>query len=470
MGCGITYSRKTKKHSTKARKNSISLKRFVRITSDDINKIYDRECKLGEGTFSYVFKATNKFTSQQVALKFVKKDSMSLDMMEEGLKVKEAAILKDLDHPNIVKCFEVFDYADYIVISEELVENGTLLSYLRKQTTKLTEKQIGWFIEQILSALAYCHDKKVVHRDVKLENVYLNENLQVKLGDFGCSDKLNKHNTVSGMSGTLTYIAPEVFSGTYNEKVDIWSVGIIIYMMIFGRPPLSFREHNKVPKDNNQYIHILQNKPELQQYSLGFQDFIKNLLEVNPLKRFSAKQALNHSWLKNLTSSGPNLHSKILESIREKRNQSKIQQTFSIYINNVYNNQESLEIFQYFNRLDRNRNGIIDKYELEEELKSEYDELQAKTVAEEFFREFDVNKNSKIEYSEFVNAMKNNEINEDNIEKVFKGVDRESRGFVTVDDIQKFTGVNKKILFSSSNTAKGVETRLKLEEFKSLLH
>lgn len=470
MGCGIAYSKKTKKHSTKARNSSISLKKFVRLTSDDINKIYERESKLGEGTFSYVFKATNKFTSQQVALKFVKKDSMSLEMMEESLKVKEAAILRKLDHPNIIKCFEVFDYADFIVISEELVENGTLLSHLRKQTEKLSEKQIGWFTGQILSALAYCHDRKVVHRDVKLENVYLNENLQVKLGDFGCSDKLNKNKTVTGLNGTLTYMAPEVFSGTYNEKVDVWSVGIIIYMMIFGRPPLSFKEHGKVPRDTNQYTNILQNKPELLQYTAEFQDFIKNLLEVDPLKRFSAKQALNHPWLKNLTLSGPDLHSKILENIRKKYNQSKIQQTFSIYINNVYNNKESLEIFQYFNRLDRNGNGIIDKYELEEELKSEYDDLQAKTVADEFFKEFDINKNSKIEYSEFVNAMQNTEINEDNIEKVFRGVDREKRGFVTVDDIQKFTGVNSKILFENFGKIKCDGMRLKLEEFKSLLH
>src|SRR5574343_444 len=159
----MIYLKASKKNTKKVLKSTISLKQFVRLNSYDVNKVYERHCKLGQGSFSTVFKATNKFTCQQVALKFITKNSINVDMISETVKIKEVAILRKLDHPNIIKCYEVFDYNDFIVISEELAENGTLLNHLRNQNCKLSEKSIGTFMEQILSALSYCHERKIVH-------------------------------------------------------------------------------------------------------------------------------------------------------------------------------------------------------------------------------------------------------------------------------------------------------------------
>mmetsp|Transcript_1464 Transcript_1464/g.1453 ORF Transcript_1464/g.1453 Transcript_1464/m.1453 type:complete len:179 (-) Transcript_1464:695-1231(-) len=151
----------------------------------------------------------------------------------------EVELLKEMDHPNILKVFEVIESDLCYYIVSELLTGGELFDKVLKDM-RFSEKIAAKYIHDIVTAINYCHQKNIVHRDLKPENLLLvnnNPNAPLKVIDFGISQKLSPGSKLTTAIGTLYYMAPEVFSGTYDEKCDIWSSGVILYLMICGRPP-----------------------------------------------------------------------------------------------------------------------------------------------------------------------------------------------------------------------------------------
>jgi calcium-dependent protein kinase len=351
MGCG--FGSKNTKKSIKSSESKISLENFIRLSSEDPDIKYKRESKLGQGSFSYVFQAVNRTTNQKVALKFISKELISASMKDKDFKLKEAAILRSLDHPNIIKCFEVYEVANYLVISEELIQNGTLLDHIKGMTSKLQPLQIALLTSQILSALAYCHERQIVHRDIKLENIFVTKDLQVKVADFGCSELLNRDHTVKGLFGTIMYMAPEIFAGSYNEKVDLWSLGIILFMLVVGRPPFSMKNKEQLIKNIGTIPFLLKLCPEIQAFSPGFENFMQGLLEIDQAKRLSAMNALSHPWLKQFLKPDLDVHSKFSMALKKMQRKTIIQKTMSMYINYFCDLSESFETYNYFKAIDQ---------------------------------------------------------------------------------------------------------------------
>lgn len=199
---------------------------------------------IGKGSFGEVTKAIDLRTNKVRAIKKIKKSALQ---KEKGVdKDKEYEILTKLKHPNIVRLLEYYQDADYFYLVTEYCEGGELFDQIINCGV-FTEKMAAEIIRQILSAVVYCHTNKIVHRDLKPENLlleYSNKTFEegniVKVIDFGTSvEHLNPSEKLKARLGTAYYIAPEVLRGEYDEKCDVWSCGVILYIFLCGYPPFN---------------------------------------------------------------------------------------------------------------------------------------------------------------------------------------------------------------------------------------
>ena len=258
---------------------------------------------LGEGSYGKVFKAREISTGRVIA---VKKMSIGNSQSKYNKIKKEIDLLKSLDHPNIVKYYDFFQEEEYIYLMMEYLEGCTLKQYIKKNEN-ISEDNARIIIKQLLTALSYLHYTcDICHRDVKPENIMFKEKNDInclKLLDFGLSlDSFESKNHLENC-GTLVYMAPELLinNGKYTKGVDVWSVGIILYMLLMkGKNPF----YNKGDKRetiiknirNNNVIFSFEND-NLNQVSKMGKDLINKLLKKNPLYRYTIRSALEHPWI-----------------------------------------------------------------------------------------------------------------------------------------------------------------------------
>ncbi|SCV02717.1 LAMI_0H02278g1_1 [Lachancea mirantina] len=285
--------------------------------------------KLGNGTYATVYKGLNKTTGVYVALKEVKLDS------EEGTPstaIREISLMKELRHDNIVRLYDVIHTENKLTLVFEFMDND-LKKYMDSRTVGnapqgLETNLVKYFEWQLLRGVAFCHENRILHRDLKPQNLLINNKGQLKLGDFGLARAYGiPVNTFSSEVVTLWYRAPDVLMGsrTYSTSIDIWSCGCILAEMITGKPlfPGSNDEEqlnmifetmgtptertwpgvSTLPKYNAQFKQHLPKdlRAILQSQTQGtidpvVMDLLYALLQLNPDSRITAGQALNHSW------------------------------------------------------------------------------------------------------------------------------------------------------------------------------
>lgn len=196
----------------------LSSKTFLRICHDSIGEEYRLEEEIGSGAFSVVYKALHLPTGQYRAVKCIRKtEEFSLS------DLNELQVVRSLDHPHIVHCFHFFESSDKYYIISELCEGGKLLDRLC-EFSQFSEKDVATLMRQLFSAVAYCHSLSVVHRDLKLDNIFLKDSgsLNLKLGDFGSCGLLDENSRISGYCGTMQYMAREVMMDPeYTSACDI---------------------------------------------------------------------------------------------------------------------------------------------------------------------------------------------------------------------------------------------------------
>lgn len=226
----------------------ISKSFFIGKNQGKFKDCYTPGTVLGEGAFGEVRKCQHKTTKVVRAVKLVKKDNLS-DNEIKALE-DEIEILCKLDHPNIIKIFEIYTDDKRYYIVTELCKGGELFDEILKKEGGFTEKEAAVIIKQILQAIAYCHDLKIVHRDIKPENVLVDTELNntLKIIDFGISIKMKDNEKLSDVKGTSYYIAPEVFEKNYNEKCDVWSIGVIMYILLAGEPPFNGKDDKVIER------------------------------------------------------------------------------------------------------------------------------------------------------------------------------------------------------------------------------
>ena len=197
---------------------------------------------IGNGTFSKVKLGINKYTNEKVAIKLLEKKKITEKKDLERI-FREMSIVKNLNHPNIIKTYEIFENEKYYYIIMDYCKGGELFDYIVKKG-RLNEEETSFFFYQIINGLEYIHSKNIVHRDLKPENLLLTDKNKLKIIDFGLSNyfNLNKENKTKLLKtpcGSPCYAAPEMVSGNkYNGfKTDIWAIGIVLYAMIVGYLP-----------------------------------------------------------------------------------------------------------------------------------------------------------------------------------------------------------------------------------------
>ncbi|KFB45355.1 AGAP001752-PA-like protein [Anopheles sinensis] len=255
--------------------------------------LYDLEETLGSGHFAVVKLARHVFTGEKVAVKVIEKTK--LDDISRAHLFQEVRCMKLVQHPNVVRLYEVIDTQTKLYLILELGDGGDLYDYIMRHETGLSESLAREYFRQIVRAISYCHQLHVVHRDLKPENVVFFEKLGVvKLTDFGFSNKFCPGQKLETSCGSLAYSAPEILLGdSYDAPaVDVWSLGVILFMLVCGHPP--FQEAN----DSETLTMIMDCKYTMPSHvSDGCRNLISRMLVREPEKRATLHQIAQDEWL-----------------------------------------------------------------------------------------------------------------------------------------------------------------------------
>ena len=368
----------------------------------------------------------------------------------------EIKILSLLDHPNIVRLFEVFEDDKNFYLIMELCHGGNLLS--RMKNNKYKEKAAAVLMEQIVSAVAYCHEKGICHRDLKPENVLFcdeSPHSPVKIVDFGISNIFvlsltNFQNEIKegnlslqkmdSQIGTIYFMSPEIIKGSYNEKCDIWSLGILLYYSLCGYPPF-------VGANDSQLIQsIFESKltfpnEDWKNISESAKDLIKKMLSSEK-KRISAKEIMNHKWIK--TKLRKKLEKKItfdFDKLNDYKQFNFLKKLILLYLASRLKSEESGPIGEIFRKINECKTGMIDFNDFKSFIINNQDnEIIGGETDEEIrkkFLEIDVDRNNKIDFTEFIAANMDKAIFKDKekLRIAFDAFDIDKNGIINKEDI-----------------------------------
>ena len=264
--------------------------KITKVTGDIQIRKYIKGRLLGKGGFAKCYEFTNMETKQITAAKVIPKKSLVKSRAKQKL-ISEIKIHKSFHHPNIVNFEHYFEDSENVYLLIEICQNQTLNDLLKRRK-KLTELEVQCYTIQIIKALKYLHSHRIIHRDLKLGNLFINEKMELKVGDFGLATKLEfdgeRKRTVCG---TPNYIAPEILEGKtgHSFEVDIWSLGVIIYTLIIGKPPFETNNvketYKRIKNDNYSF-------PENALISEPSKELIQSILVLDPNKRPNLDQIL----------------------------------------------------------------------------------------------------------------------------------------------------------------------------------
>lgn len=275
----------------------ISLEEIFQINRIKFNTTFEKVSTLANGAFGTVIKAREKGTNRDVAVKIISKEkSISSAMVQ--LK-REVTVLEKAEHPNIVKLYDFFETDKEIYIVMEYIKSGTLKEYIEKNKGNITEKQTQEIIFYLLQSVEYLHKLNICHRDIKPENIMFNDFndlSSLKLIDFGFSTQLERKDE-NEFCGTIKYMAPEQLMGEcYNKNIDLWSVGIIMYILLNqGNHP--FYVKGDTPSKYLEKCRSVKIKM-INHVSKEAKSLLGHLIEINPNLRYTASYALQHRWFR----------------------------------------------------------------------------------------------------------------------------------------------------------------------------
>ena len=434
---------------------SISNRLFINEIKEIPKKKYITQKLLGVGTYGQVFLVQNKYTKEYFAMKEIPKTSE--DLLSDNEIMDEIEILKNLDHPDIVRITEFYNTENSYYLINEYCKYGELYEQVKNE---FSETQIAVMFRQILSGIAYLHSNNIIHRDLKLENILINDIEKsittnedlflVKIIDFGTAKIFDKNKIPRAIVGSIYYIAPEVILKKYGKECDMWSLGVILYMFIVGHAPFDGRSNRDIMEKikGGKY---LKNEKRWKKASNEVKDLINKLLVLEPEKRLTAFEALRHPWFK--VSNSNILYNNIskeevLNCISNLLNysiKSKFEELVLAYIvHNLPRPKQAKSCIKLFKLANKNEDGKLLRNELKQTLLN--------FVSEEFLQNFDDifslldgDNNDYIDYEEFLRATLDRKllVNERILRLAFRFFDKEKIGVISKDRIMKlFVGTN----------------------------
>lgn len=426
---------------------------FITQQKGQLSERYVRDKKLGSGAYGEVLLCRDKQTNAERAIKVIKRTEINANSSTSLLE--EVAVVKQLDHPNIMKLYEVFEDKKNFYIVMEVYKGGELFDeIINKQ--KFTEADAARTIKQVISGVTYLHKHHIVHRDLKPENLLLEsktKDAQIKIVDFGLSSYFDSKKKMKERLGTAYYIAPEVLRQKYDEKCDVWSIGVILYILLCGYPPFGGSTDREI-------LHRVEkgkfyfNPADWKNISNAAKDLITKMLTLDPAKRISAEEALAHPWIQQVAQKEKGdvketLLVNALGNMRKFHASQKLAQAALLFMGSKLTTiEETKELSKIFRSLDVNGDGQLDRKELIEgyvqlmKLKGETEVLTRAQVEEEvdkILRFTDFDRNGLIDYSEFVTVAMDREVllSRDRLKAAFNLFDVDGSGKIAAQELRR---------------------------------
>ena len=390
---------------------------------------------MGEGAYGEVSRAVNKKTGLSRAVKVIPKSKLkNLPRFRT-----EIELMKTVEHPNIVKLFEVFEDVKNVYLLMELCTGGEMFDRIIN-AGHFSEKQAATYVKQILLGVNYLHGKNIMHRDLKPENLlFLNKtpDSPLKLIDFGLAMKFEPGQMYDMRAGTPYYVAPQILEGRYDHKCDIWSVGVITYVLLCGYPPF-FGDSDQEILARVRTGKFSFPEAEWRSISKDAKDLISKLLEFDATKRISAEKALSEPWIKNTAPNSKldiNLEKNLVASLRTFRAASKLKKVALAVIAQQLNESEIETLRSTFQALDTDGSGNLSFREVREGMIKSNVPIPADL--DQLLGELDTDGSGKIDYTEFIAATMDRKtyMREDVLWAAFRVFDLDGSGTISKQEL-----------------------------------
>ena len=425
----------------KKQHRGITNKNFITEQSAQSYDNYENFRQITTSQFGEVYICTHIPSKRTRCMKIYKKEK--LNNINQNNFEEEIELVKQLDHPNIFKIYEFFQDGSNFYLVSEYLDGGELFDYIEKNKT-FDEKTVCIIMEQVFSAILYLHKRGIVHRDIKPENIMLSKKddiYSIKLIDFGTSKAFIKDDKMNAPMGTCYYMAPEMLRRNYDERIDIWACGIMMYMMLVGYPPFNGDDNLEI------FTHILKSpllfdKDDWEDKTPSARDLLSRILEKDPEKRISIDDIFNHEWFKRKFDTVCFDYQSVANRFKAYHRSSKLEKAIRMFIVQTYDLEEDERVLlALFKEHDLNHDGMLDVHELTEALKKMDNPLEA----HEFLALADVNQNGVVNFSEFLMVAIDfkKKINDNVLESIFRTIDVGNDGYITKIELRKFLNLEE---------------------------
>jgi len=465
MGCGASAPpalNDPQSNSLAAQGDPVKREQVIGMRRVPINKDYIVKSQVGKGAFGTVTIAEHRTLKQTRAIKKIPKKLVDKDELAASIARKEFDMLRSVDHPHVLRVYEMFedDVACYIVT--EMMEGGELYDRV-VELNFLSEEHAREITLQLVTAVSTLHSCDVVHRDIKPENILLDSKDGqpfIKVCDFGFACVKPKEG-MSEAIGTPYYVAPEVLSGKrYDQKCDVWSVGVVVYVMLSGRTPFNADNLAAIAREIRACRYTFK-FPEFDKVSPEALDFVRTCLQVDTELRPSMAEMLQHKWLQPdwvlvkhcTTGNGQRCECSdctgVLEIQKELRTNlqnfsrgDKFQQGIITFIlSHMEMTDETKVLSKLFRKLDKDGNGKLSQDELLEGLETingifgvEYQTSDAQQV----MAAMDMDQDNRVEWTEFLAAMVDHSklLSEGSLIKLFETMDEDNSNEISLEELK----------------------------------
>jgi calcium-dependent protein kinase len=398
---------------------------------------------LGEGSYGFVKVATRNSDGVRRAIKIIPKKRIK----RPELLTREISIMKQIDHPNIVKLYETYEDIQYIYLPMEICEGGELFDKIIEMG-RFPEQLACTLFLQMISAISYLHLKEIVHRDLKPENFLFtgrDVHSKLKLIDFGLAKSISKEKLMTTKTGTCYYVSPEILTGPYTSKCDIWSLGVILFMMLSGYPPFDGETDRDileaVKRGNLQFA-----EPVWDLISDSAKDLLSHLLDRDPEARYSAEQVIGHRWFSQFINSPETPAVVDTTMLKMYQTSVKFRKAVLNYMATQCSSDEISEIVNLFVKLDTNRDGTLSIGEIQAAVShSNIQDL------DKLIHALDIDGSGSVDLTEFAAALMSKRIylSQEKLWNAFKRFDINDRGKISADELREV--LDKEGLISDPN-------------------
>lgn len=475
-GAGTARNAKPEVGGAPAKKDRRPIRRYLEQPTGDINEDYELGKVLGRGQFGTTRIAVSKTSRQKFACKSISKRKMTHPDDIEDVK-REIQVMHHLaGHPNIVQLVGVYEDRHNIHLIMELCSGGELFDRIVARG-HYSEKDAADVIRTMVQVVDHCHKMGVIHRDLKPENFLLADgkaNAQLKAIDFGLSVFFKEGEVLHQIVGSAYYVAPEVLKKHYGKGADIWSCGVILYILLSGVPPF-YGETEAQIFDSILRCEVDMESAPWPKISDAAKDCVRQMLLHSSKHRASADQILKHEWMKeNGVASDKPLDNAVLGRIKDFAAMNKLKKEALKVIALNMPKEEIEGLKQMFFAMDTDRSGTITVDELRQGLKKKgsllpEDDLQL------LMNDIDVDKNGVVDYEEFLAATMNlfKLQNDEKLMKAFEHFDTDSSGYITKDELvealKEHGSADQNIEEILAEVDKDKDGKIDYEEFRAMM-